>query len=75
MAKGELVPRHLLAINPGSARKGLEGKPGKDPCFGLPALWITPQDKERAQMDGYTVVDGAAVIATHLTEIHPRKWA
>ncbi|GJL53250.1 MAG: flagellar biosynthesis protein FlhA [Nitrospirales bacterium] len=69
VAKGELLPRHLLAINPGSAKKGLEGKPGKDPCFGLPALWITPQDKERAQMDGYTVVDGAAVIATHLTEI------
>ncbi len=69
IAKGELVPRHLLAINPGSAKKGIEGKPGKDPCFGLPALWITPQDKERAQMDGYTVVDGAAVIATHLTEI------
>ena len=69
VAKGELVPRHLLAINPGSAKKGIEGKPGKDPCFGLPALWITPQDKEQAQMDGYTVVDGAAVIATHLTEI------
>ncbi len=69
VAKGELVPRHLLAINPGSAKKGIEGKPGKDPCFGLPALWIPPQEKERAQMDGYTVVDGAAVIATHLTEI------
>ena len=69
VAGGELVPRHLLAINPGHAKKGIEGKPGKDPCFGLPALWIVPQDKERAQMDGYTVVDCAAVIATHLTEI------
>ena len=69
VAKGELVPRHLLAINPGHAKKGIEGKPSRDPCFGLPALWITPQDKERAQIDGYTVVDGAAVIATHLTEI------
>ena len=69
VAKGELLPRHLLAINPGHAKKGIEGKPGHDPCFGLPALWIVPQDKERAQMDGYTVVDGAAVIATHLTEI------
>ncbi|MCA9481129.1 MAG: FHIPEP family type III secretion protein, partial [Nitrospira sp.] len=57
------------AINPGHARKGLEGKPGKDPCFGLPALWIAPTEKERAQMDGYTVVDGPAIIATHLTEI------
>ncbi|MGD9849779.1 MAG: flagellar biosynthesis protein FlhA [Nitrospirales bacterium] len=69
VAKGELLPRHLLAINPGQARKGLEGKPGKDPCFGLPAVWIAPTEKERAQMDGYTVVDGPAIIATHLTEI------
>ncbi|WP_342347133.1 flagellar biosynthesis protein FlhA [uncultured Nitrospira sp.] len=68
VAKGELVPRHLLAINPGHARKGLQGKPGKDPCFGLPAVWIAPSEKERAQMEGYTVVDGPAIIATHLTE-------
>ena len=69
VAKGELVPRHLLAINPGHARKGLEGKPGHDPCFGLPAVWIAPTEKERAQMEGYTVVDGPAIIATHLTEL------
>jgi flagellar biosynthesis protein FlhA len=69
VAKGELLPRHLLAINPGNAKKGLDGKPGQDPCFGLPAVWIAPNDKERAQMDGYTVVDGPAIIATHLTEI------
>jgi flagellar biosynthesis protein FlhA len=69
IAKGELVPRHLLAINPGHARKGLEGKPGQDPCFGLPAVWIAPTEKERAQMEGYTVVDGPAIIATHLTEL------
>jgi len=69
VAKGELVPRHLLAINPGHARKGLDGKPGQDPCFGLPAVWIAPTEKERAQMDGYTVVDGPAIIATHLTEL------
>jgi len=69
VAKGELVPRHLLAINPGHARKGLEGKPSQDPCFGLPAVWIAPSEKERAQMEGYTVVDGPAIIATHLTEL------
>ncbi|GJL57197.1 MAG: flagellar biosynthesis protein FlhA [Nitrospirales bacterium] len=68
VAKGELMPRHLLAINPGHAKKGLQGKPGKDPCFGLPAVWITPAEKERAQMEGYTVVDGPAIIATHMTE-------
>ena len=42
---------------------------GKIPCFGLLAFWIAPTEKERAQMDGYTVVDGPAIIATHLTEI------
>jgi flagellar biosynthesis protein FlhA len=69
VAKGELVPRHILAINPGHAKSGLQGKPGKDPCFGLPAVWIIPAEKERAQMEGYTVVDGPAIIATHLTEL------
>ena len=69
VAKGELMPRHLLAINPGNAKKGLEGKPGQDPCFGLPAVWIASTEKERAQMEGYTVVDGPAIIATHLTEL------
>lgn len=68
VAKGELMPRHVLAINPGHAKKGLQGKPGKDPCFGLPAVWIVPAEKERAQLEGYTVVDGPAIIATHLTE-------
>ncbi len=69
VAKGEVVPRHLLAINPGQATGELEGKPGQDPCFGLPALWISPQNKEKAQVEGYTVVDCGSVIATHLTEI------
>jgi len=69
VAKGEVVPRHLLAINPGQATCDLEGKPGHDPCFGLPALWISPQNKEKAQVEGYTVVDCGSVIATHLTEI------
>ncbi len=69
VAKGEVVPRHLLAINPGQATGDLEGKPTQDPCFGLPALWISTQNKEKAQVEGYTVVDCGSVIATHLTEI------
>ncbi len=69
VAKGEVVPRHLLAINPGQATGDLEGKPAQDPCFGLPALWISTQNKEKAQVEGYTVVDCGSVIATHLTEI------
>jgi flagellar biosynthesis protein FlhA len=69
IAKGEVMPRHLLAINPGQATGEVEGKPAQDPCFGLPAIWITPQDKEKAQVEGYTVVDCGSVIATHLTEV------
>jgi len=69
VAKGEVMPRHLLAINSGQAKGEIEGKPGKDPCFGLPAIWISPDDKERAQVEGFTVVDCGSVIATHLTEI------
>ena len=69
VAKGEVLPRQLLAINSGQAKGEVDGKPTQDPCFGLPALWIAPQDKERAQVEGYTVVDCGSVIATHLTEI------
>lgn len=69
IAKGEVMPRHLLAINPGQVTGEVEGKPAQDPCFGLPAIWITPQDKEKAQVEGYTVVDCGSVIATHLTEV------
>ena len=69
VAKGEVIPRHLLAINPGQAKGTIEGKPTQDPCFGLPALWISLQDKEKAQVEGFTVVDCGSVIATHLTEV------
>ena len=69
VAKGEVMPRHLLAINSGQAKGEIEGKPTQDPCFGLPALWIAPQEKERAQVEGFTVVDCGSVIATHLTEL------
>ncbi len=69
VAKGEVMPRHLLAINPGQAKGTVEGKPAQDPCFGLPALWISLQDKEKAQVEGFTVVDCGSVIATHLTEV------
>lgn len=69
IAKGEVLPRHLLAINPGHVKGEVEGKPTQDPCFGLPAIWIAAQEKEKAQVEGYTVVDCGSVIATHLTEV------
>ncbi len=69
IARGELVQDHLLAINPGTAREEIPGQATVEPAFGLPARWIKTQDRERAQLAGYTLVDPATVLATHLTEV------
>ncbi len=69
ISRGEVLPNHFLAMDPsGSNKNGIEGIPTQEPCFGLQALWITEKVKERAQIEGYTVVDVPSVIATHLTE-------
>jgi len=65
---GELMPGCWLAMNPGDAEPGLEGTPTTEPAFGLPALWVPTAIKERAEAMGYTVVDPASIIVTHLTE-------
>jgi flagellar biosynthesis protein FlhA len=69
VARGELMVGHSLAIDPGNAQPGLEGVPTADPAFGLPSVWVSDSQQERAQMMGYTVVNHSAVIATHVTEI------
>ncbi|MBN1571478.1 MAG: flagellar biosynthesis protein FlhA [Acidobacteria bacterium] len=69
IAKGELVRDHLLAINPGTAHEDIPGLATVEPAFGLQARWIKAQERERAQLAGYTLVDPATVLATHLTEI------
>ncbi|MBI3803016.1 MAG: flagellar biosynthesis protein FlhA [Nitrospirae bacterium] len=69
VARGDLLPDHYLAMNPTGTDRGISGIPTKEPCFGLPALWVSEKEKERAQVAGYTVVDAPSVIATHLTEI------
>jgi flagellar biosynthesis protein FlhA len=56
-------------MNPGDAEPGLEGTPTREPAFGLPAMWIPAAVKERADQMGYTVVDPASIIVTHLTEV------
>ena len=73
LVRGEVLPGHVLAIDPGTARKGVvQGIATKEPAFGLPALWIPEAGREQAQMGGYTVVDGSSAIATHLSEIIKR---
>jgi len=69
VANGELMMDRHLALNPTGIEKGIQGIATREPSFGLPALWILTQDKERAELSGYTVVDPSTVIATHLTEI------
>ena len=69
VASFDVVPRQLLAINPGDARGNLRGKKTYEPAFGLDALWIPEGQRMRAQSLGYTVVDINVVISTHFTEV------
>lgn len=69
LAEAEIHPDRELAINPGQVFGNLEGTPGKDPAFGLDAVWIEEGQKDQAQTLGYTVVDASTVIATHLNHI------
>jgi flagellar biosynthesis protein FlhA len=69
ITRGELMQDHLMAINPGTAREEIPGLATVEPAFGLQARWIKAQERERAQLAGYTLVDPATVLATHLTEI------
>jgi len=69
VADAEVHPDRLLALDPGGAFGALEGIPGKDPAFGLDATWIHPQQRSQAESLGYTVVDPATVIATHLSHL------
>jgi len=75
IARAELMPNLLLAIQGGPAEEPLEGMATTEPVFNLPALWITPDQRERAQVLGYTVVDPPSVISTHLAELIKRHAA
>jgi flagellar biosynthesis protein FlhA len=69
IARAEVRMGHSLAINPGGADASFRGIPTKEPAFGLDALWVPASDREHAQLAGFTVVDPATVIVTHLTEL------
>ena len=69
IARGELQPESLMAIDPGEASGEVEGIPTVEPTFNLPSLWIRPEERESAQLAGHTVVDNTTVLATHLTEV------
>ncbi|WP_353669419.1 flagellar biosynthesis protein FlhA [Marinomonas sp. THO17] len=69
LAEAEVHPDKDLAIDPGQVFGTIEGVPGKDPSFGLDAVWIDPKKRDQAQTFGYTVVDVSTVVATHVNQI------
>ena len=69
VASAEMLPGHFMAMDPGMVTEKIKGIPTEEPAFGLPAIWITEDKKERAQIAGYTVVDCTTVMATHISEI------
>lgn len=72
VAKGELLLDHFMAMSPGVEDENITGIETVDPAFGLPALWISEDLKDQAELSGYTVVDPPSVVSTHLTEVIKR---
>jgi len=73
IGEGQIVPDKFLAMDSGMATGEITGEPTKEPAFGLDAIWITPEQKEDAIVEGYTVVDPATVISTHMSELVKRN--
>ena len=73
IGEGDIMPDQFLAMDSGMATAKIDGKPTKEPAFDLDALWIAQDQKENAIMNGYTVVDPATVISTHMSELIKRN--
>jgi flagellar biosynthesis protein FlhA len=69
VGEAEVFPERYLAINPGKVYGALAGTPTRDPAFGLEAVWVEAGQRDQAQALGYTVVDAATVVATHLSQV------
>ncbi|MCX8106354.1 MAG: flagellar biosynthesis protein FlhA [Ignavibacterium album] len=74
VSSDEIFPDRYLAMNPGGISEQLQGIPTKDPAFGLDSYWITREEKDRAEMLGYTVVDAISVLSTNLQETLKRNF-
>ena len=73
IGEGTIMPDKFLAMDSGMATGEIQGDATKEPAFGLDALWISPEQKEDAIINGYTVVDPATVISTHMSELVKRN--
>ncbi len=69
VATAEMLPGHFMAMDPGMVTETIKGLATTEPAFGLPAIWISEDKKDRAQIAGYTVVDCTTVMATHISEL------
>ncbi|MFN3820788.1 MAG: flagellar biosynthesis protein FlhA [bacterium] len=72
VARGEVRLGAFLALNPGTGSDGVKGIPTREPTYGLPALWISPAEREKAENLGWTVVEPSAVLVTHLVDVIKR---
>jgi flagellar biosynthesis protein FlhA len=68
-ATGSVYPDKYMVMNPAGTLDDIDGLKDKEPAFGLPAKWVDEAQREMAEMKGYTIVDPATIVATHLTEV------
>jgi flagellar biosynthesis protein FlhA len=68
VARATVMPDRLMAMGQGDARRRIVGVETKDPAFGLPALWINPNQRSEAELAGYSVIDIETLVITHLSE-------
>jgi flagellar biosynthesis protein FlhA len=68
VARGKLEPEMFLAMDSGTVQNKVEGIKATEPVYGLPALWVTAENKEKAELNGYTIIDPESVFITHLSE-------
>lgn len=73
IGEGVIIPEKFLAMDSGMATGEITGEATKEPAFGLDAMWIFAEEKELAIENGYTVVDPATVISTHMSELIKRN--
>ena len=75
VARGEVMLDHFLALSTGEVLGKVDGIETVEPTFGLPALWVSEANRERAELMGYTTIDPPSVIATHMTDVIKRHSA
>lgn len=69
VARGELLVDYFLALDPENPEKEIDGIETIEPAYGIPSRWIRPEDREMAELYGYTVIDPLSVLVTHLSEV------